>query len=180
MRTPTLIGFAAAIVLGLTAGTGAALFIAHPGAESTMADTLTKRGAGTTRRDSTQRPAVPRAVAVSDTTSSHQAPKQRPIALSPLAALPTPPRAAVTSATNVADQARAQAAAREHLAKVFATMEPKGAALVLEQLSDGEIVQILAPIPERQTAAILEYFTPQRAAAVSRALLRTAKEGGTS
>jgi flagellar motility protein MotE (MotC chaperone) len=167
MRAPMLIGFAAAVVLGLAAGTGGALMLAHPRATSAAdsADTARARKAKRAAGDSARR-----AAAAGD--AARPEPTPSALHLPTLAAPPTASRqAAIDSAVRV--QAAAQMAAREHLAKVFATMEPKGAAAVLEQMSDGEVTQILGAIQERQAAAILEYFTPQRAAAVSRALLHS-------
>jgi flagellar motility protein MotE (MotC chaperone) len=58
---------------------------------------------------------------------------------------------------------------------MFTAMEPKGAASVLEQLDDDEAARILGAVSERQAGKILEYLTPQRAAAVCRALLNSSR-----
>jgi flagellar motility protein MotE (MotC chaperone) len=43
----------------------------------------------------------------------------------------------------------------------------------LEQLEDGEIQAIVGGLSDKQAAAILQALPPQRAAAISRAALRT-------
>ena len=59
------------------------------------------------------------------------------------------------------------------VSKIFAQMKPEDAAAVLEYLSDEEIEAILQPMSDRNAAPILEAFPPERAAALSRILLRS-------
>lgn len=177
MRAPALLGFAAAVALGLATGTGAGLVLHRPDAESAV-------GAPP---DSGKKAAADSARHPSDSASAAKAQKPKPSsqvpAPKPPVVLPSPrppvaqPIAAKPPAPDTAALNRAAAlkSARERLAKMFSAMEPKGAAAVLEQLSDGEVAKILGVIPERQAGAILEYFTPERAAAVSRALLNSSR-----
>lgn len=60
----------------------------------------------------------------------------------------------------------------DRLSKIFSEMKPGEAADVLSYLSDGEIERILLGIRERDAAAILAQLEPERAAAVSRRVLR--------
>lgn len=187
-----LIGFAAAVVLGLAAGTGAVLVLAPPGAGSVAGDSTA--GKETAAADSAREP--------SDSTGANSESGSKLLAgepgrgpldahVDPPVALAKPPAVArrlpapastpnhapapARPAPDPAAIARAAAlkAARERVAKMFTAMEPKGAAAVLEQMNNGEVTDILGAIPERQAAEILEYLSPQRAAAVSRALLHS-------
>ena len=60
----------------------------------------------------------------------------------------------------------------DRLSKIFSEMKPTEAADVLSYLSDSEIERILLGIRERDAAAILAQLEPERAAAVSRRVLR--------
>lgn len=60
----------------------------------------------------------------------------------------------------------------DRLSKIFSEMKPGEAADVLSYLSDGEIERVLLGIRERDAAAILAQLEPERAAAVSRRVLR--------
>lgn len=60
----------------------------------------------------------------------------------------------------------------DRLPKIFSEMKPAEAAEVLSHLSDPEIERILLGIRERDAAAILAQLEPERAAAVSRRVLR--------
>ncbi|NNM31428.1 MAG: hypothetical protein HKO53_00085, partial [Gemmatimonadetes bacterium] len=59
------------------------------------------------------------------------------------------------------------------LSKIFSEMKPGEAADVLSYLSDAEIERVLLGIRERDAAAILAQLEPERAAAVSRRVLRS-------
>ena len=65
------------------------------------------------------------------------------------------------------------------LAQVFAAMQPKDAARVLEQMGDSDVRAILGSLSSKQQAAILGSFPTQRAALILQATLRTASSGGT-
>ena len=60
------------------------------------------------------------------------------------------------------------------VAKIFAAMPAKDAAKVLEQLGDNDIQSVLGGLNEKQAAAILQNFPTARAAAISKAALRSA------
>ncbi len=62
----------------------------------------------------------------------------------------------------------------EKVAKIFAAMPPKDAAMVLEQLEDSEVQSVISTLSEKQAAAILRNFPPARAATISKAVLRAA------
>jgi hypothetical protein len=65
------------------------------------------------------------------------------------------------------------------LAQVFAAMQAKDAARVLEQMDDADVRAILVSLSSKQQAAILGSFPTQRAATILQATLRTASTGGT-
>lgn len=57
------------------------------------------------------------------------------------------------------------------LGKIFAAMDPRDAARVLEILDDHEVRAILSHMSDRNAAAILGHFEPARAATLSRVVL---------
>lgn len=57
------------------------------------------------------------------------------------------------------------------LGKIFAAMDPRDAARVLEMLEDHEVRAILTHMSDRNAAAILGHFEPARAATLSRVVL---------
>jgi hypothetical protein len=61
----------------------------------------------------------------------------------------------------------------DKIAKIFAAMPARDAAKVLEQLEDSDVQQILGALSGKQAAAILQTFPPNRAAAISKAALRS-------
>lgn len=176
MRGVAIVGFVAAIALGLAAGTGATLALRKPAVAEERAaslDSAAERDSSDSTRHSPD-----------STDASSSVPLAPGVtAPNPAIVLPRPPelegsamvarRPAPDSVA--ANRARAREAARERLAKMFTAMEPKGAASVLEQLDDDEAARILGAVSERQAGKILEYLTPQRAAAVSRALLNSSR-----
>lgn len=58
------------------------------------------------------------------------------------------------------------------LAKLFASMQARDAAKVLEQMDDFEVQVILGALGNREAAAILANLSPERAAVISRAVIR--------
>lgn len=72
------------------------------------------------------------------------------------AAAPVLPEGALTSA---------------ELAKLFAAMQARDAAKVLEQMDDYEVQVILGALGNREAAAILSSLPPERAAVISRAVI---------
>ena len=60
------------------------------------------------------------------------------------------------------------------LAKIFAAMQAKDAARVLQQMDDNDVGVVLGYLAERQAAAILGNFPSERAAQIGRLSLRTA------
>ena len=60
----------------------------------------------------------------------------------------------------------------KRIAKVFAAMQARDAARVLEQMDDNDVRVILASLPNKQQAAILGNFPSQRAAGLMRESLR--------
>ncbi len=176
MRLPAVLGFVAAIVLGLAAGAGARLALQTPSAKGERGaapDSVAARDSA----DSTLRtPGDSAAPTDSVRPRVAVAPALPPVVPRlPAAVKPgdVAKRLAADSAAADGERAReaAREAARDRLAKMFTAMEPKGAAAVLERLDDEEAARVLGAISERQAGKILEYFTPQRAAGVSRALL---------
>lgn len=82
--------------------------------------------------------------------------------------------AVATPKVSPADSAAA-AAQPKRIAKIFAAMAPKDAAKVLGQLDNADIQLILGSLGTKQAAAILTYFPPDRAAALSKAAMKPAK-----
>lgn len=172
MRLPAVLGFVAAIVLGLAAGAGARLALQTPSAKGERGaapDSVAARDSadstlGTPGDSAAPTDSVRPRVAV--------APALPPVVPRlPAAVKPGDVAKRLAADSAAADGERAREAARDRLAKMFTAMEPKGAAAVLERLDDEEAARVLGAISERQAGKILEYFTPQRAAGVSRALL---------
>lgn len=64
------------------------------------------------------------------------------------------------------------------LAQVFAAMQAKDAARVLEQMNDSDVRAILGSLSSKQQAAILGSFPTARAASIVQTTLRTASNGG--
>lgn len=60
------------------------------------------------------------------------------------------------------------------LAKIFAAMPAKDAAKVLEQLEDTEVQSVISTLSEKQAAAVIQNFPPERAAKITKAVLRSA------
>lgn len=65
----------------------------------------------------------------------------------------------------------------ERLARVFARMSPRDAAPVLSNLSDAEVRVILMQVPDRIVAEILASLEPERAARLTRLLIRAGEVG---
>jgi Mg/Co/Ni transporter MgtE len=63
------------------------------------------------------------------------------------------------------------------LAKLFASMQARDAAKVLEQMDDFEVQVILGALGNREAAAILSNLSPERAAVISRAVIRGERSG---
>ncbi len=63
------------------------------------------------------------------------------------------------------------------LAKLFASMQARDAARVLEQMDDFEVQVILGALANREAAAILSNLSPERAAVISRAIIRSERGG---
>lgn len=62
--------------------------------------------------------------------------------------------------------------APERLARLFGSMQAREAARVLEFLDDQEVRIILGELGNREAAAILSHLTPERAAVISRFIIR--------
>ena len=95
------------------------------------------------------------------TVEANGVPRDKPLAATrpslppkPLAAAPVPPGAA-------------------KLAKIFAAMPAKDAAKVLEQLDDSEVQSVISTLSEKQAAAVIQNFPPDRAAKITKAVLRS-------
>jgi hypothetical protein len=63
------------------------------------------------------------------------------------------------------------------IGRIFAAMAPREASKVLQQLDDSDVTIIVSSLTEKQAAAILQAFPPERAAAISRGSLRAAQQG---
>ena len=110
---------------------------------------------------------------------------QRAAADSLAAHLPTAVMARAAAAPATSGAARSGAAAtpvtrdtagivkERRLAKIFAAMQAKDAARVLQQMDDNDVGVVLGYLAERQAAAILGNFPPERAAQIGRQSLRS-------
>lgn len=70
-----------------------------------------------------------------------------------------------------AEDLEAEVEGSSRMAKIFAAMEAKDAAAVLENLSNEEVQAILSNMSDRKVAEILGEFSPERAAGLSRIVL---------
>ncbi len=97
-----------------------------------------------------------------------------PVPLAPLAGgSQTPSGSAVADSakkSRIADSIMEQSTGR--LGKAFGGMPPKNAGSVLALLSDSDALIILDRVGPKQAAAILATLTPERAAALTKAVLR--------
>lgn len=93
----------------------------------------------------------------------------RPVVTGPAPAVPIPTPMAV--APDPDSLARAQANF-QRLARIFAAMKPDEAAPVLSQLDDAQLEGILLAMQGRNAAPILAAMAPERAASISRRVLR--------
>lgn len=93
------------------------------------------------------------------------------VATAPIAA-PVPVKLATTQPKTTADSG-----VSHRLAKVFAAMQAKDAARVLEQMEDSDVQVILTSLSNKQQAAILGSFPTQRAATIMRSTLRNSAGG---
>lgn len=80
-------------------------------------------------------------------------------------------RAPVTTAATRTDDV----AQPKRISKIFAAMPPRDAAKVLLQMDDADIQLIMQALGEKQAAAILVNFPPDRAATISRKSIGTGK-----
>lgn len=64
---------------------------------------------------------------------------------------------------------------QQRLARIFAAMRPDQAARVLEQMTDPEVRLLLGQLRERQAAAIMASISPERAAVISSAVIRSGR-----
>lgn len=95
----------------------------------------------------------------------------RPIAV-PALPVAGAPRTAAASSTTPPDTA-----SQHHLAKLFASMQPKEAAQVLQRMGDDDVQIILGYVGTRQAAAILAELPPDRVATLSKLALRAGTGG---
>ncbi|MEX0912214.1 MAG: hypothetical protein WD737_10565 [Gemmatimonadota bacterium] len=86
------------------------------------------------------------------------------------AALIEPGTAASMGDEDAAQSANAMGSTR--LAELFASMQAREAARVLEHMDDFEVQTILTQLGNREAAAILSNLTPERAAVISRSVIR--------
>jgi len=176
LLTPFVVGLA----LGLALTTGVIVFLGG-GPKSLTESFAEATGAGAARADSAafveEEPKVAAATtpadssehAVSDPPAVAQAGAETPdIVGSDSSAAAAEPSPTPDEAPPAAGGPKMEPA---RLAKVFATMQAREAARVLEHLNDGEIQVILAGVGNREAAAILSNMTPERAAVISRAVI---------
>jgi hypothetical protein len=82
-----------------------------------------------------------------------------------------------TAVSDAGGEAGAPPLANSRLGKIFTAMQPREAARVLEQMSDHDVTVILGMVTDRQAAAILSNLAPERAAGISRDVLRSGRTG---
>ncbi|MCC6928905.1 MAG: hypothetical protein IT359_07955 [Gemmatimonadaceae bacterium] len=95
------------------------------------------------------------------TVEANGVPRDKPLVVT-RPSLPPKPMAAATVPPGAAK-----------LAKIFAAMPAKDAAKVLEQLDDSEVQSVISTLSEKQAAAVIQNFPPERAAKITKAVLRS-------
>jgi hypothetical protein len=112
--------------------------------------------------------------AASRESGSRQATQTSPVAPAKLVSSGAAARPVVPTVKPVSDSLIGR-----RLSQVFAAMQPKDAARVLEQMDDKDVRSILDLLSSKQQAAILGSFPTQRAALIVQSTLRTVPTGGT-
>lgn len=100
------------------------------------------------------------------------APANAPLSPIPLAHGANAPASPAPAAGKAALVPTTTGIPEQRIARVFASMAPKDAAKVLEQMSDPDIVTILGNLSEKQNALILAKLPATRVAALSKVGLR--------
>ena len=148
-------------------GDSAKVAVVH--ADSLHADST---HADSTHHDSVVTPAAAAVKPVVDTTHAnpaHAVPvKGTPATTATATARDVPARTAIMSATAAARSDSTE----KRIAKVFAAMQARDAARILQQMDDGDVKVILGSLSAKQQAAILGQFPVQRAALLTRTALR--------
>lgn len=187
-----VLGLTCGCLVGAIGGAGIAVMRAPPPkaaeaarqpTDSTSTHVGTMPGAPAAQLPADPRPAdepAPAApIAAQGATAGPRAPASAAVAgkkgtsLTPTA-VPAGARADSAGAANKASDINA---GDRRLAKIFGAMQPKEAARVLDQMSDGDIRVIVGLLTEKQAAAVLSALSPQHAAAVARLTARVAGDG---
>lgn len=97
--------------------------------------------------------------------------------VAPAISVPGLPAVGSPRATPANNAVKADTASQRHLAKLFASMQPKEAAQVLQRMADSDVQVILGYVGTRQAAAILAALPPDRVAAMSKIAMRGGNGG---
>jgi len=92
-------------------------------------------------------------------------------------AIPALPVAGAPRTIPASNSTQPDTASQHHLAKLFASMQPKEAAQVLQRMADDDVQIILGYVGTRQAAAILAELPPDRVATLSKLALRAGSGG---
>lgn len=197
------VAFIAAFVLATAAATGVNAKL-HPAPKPPPAPADSTARADSTESDSTSADSTSSTVDADSTLSSRIVDTAHVLSISPIGAasraipgaqtraaagsaaggtpaaarpitVPTLPVAGAPRTVPVSDSTSPDTASQHHLAKLFASMQPKEAAQVLQRLGDDDVQIILGYVGTRQAAAILAELPPDRVAAFSKLAMR----GGT-
>lgn len=167
------IPFVVGITIGLGATTGAALLLGGEpeSLEESLAEAMEHGDSAQAGEHADS--ASHTAEATADTThiaaeDAHGAEGEDSTSPSPAA---IPGASAYTSAPMLSSQP-VRGMSTAELAKLFATMQAREAARVLEHMEDQEVQMILGELGNREAASILSNLTPERAAVISRTILR--------
>ena len=189
MMTRMILPFLAAFAIAVAGGSALALLKAKDAhgaalqrfaelkakADSTAASTPAGAdSAGSAAHDSTAHPVSPPAAPVPVTASPSGKPGATGLLVPPAPAASAPAASApgASAPAGPAGETAQAVGAEKRLARIFASMAPKEAAKVLQQMDDTDIRVILGHLGPRQAAAVLGSFPPERAATLSQQQLK--------
>lgn len=138
------------------------------GVDASGSDSLSVDPAGSLAGDSI-------AAGSSDVALGGDAASSRTADADPAGQVPSLAAAQVPGATDASATAEQADSTRARLSRIYGAMEPDAAAEVLQQLGDVQIQSVLLGLSDRRAAAILALFPPDRAAALTGAMLAKAR-----
>ena len=174
--------FVAAFVVAAAASTGAKRMMTERGAmPPATVDSANPAAAGDSSGTDTNYmgssvPGQTVNAAIHDSSATDAAPMALTNATTDAAVRPT--SGAATTATAATHPDTAVEASERRLARVFASMDAKQAARVLEHMADTDAEVILSYVGTRQAASIMAELPPERVATLSKMAIKDAQSGG--